>query len=104
VRLRLNWLEESFSPLCTESTYFGTFQEGWRSGRDVTGQERGPSGLAGRFRTIDLLFANTEPQRDSSFTKSPSGVIDHATSKIASSSKVGIDATKKLPGEDFKRP
>jgi 3-polyprenyl-4-hydroxybenzoate decarboxylase len=31
-------------------------------------------------------------------------VFDHATSEIASGSKLGIDATKKLPGEGFKRP
>ena len=34
----------------------------------------------------------------------PSDVLDHATSEIASGSKLGIDATKKLPGESFKRP
>ena len=48
--------------------------------------------------------ANTDPQRDSIFTKGPSDVLDHATSEIASGSKLGIDATKKLPGEGFKRP
>ena len=31
-------------------------------------------------------------------------LLDHATSEIASGSKLGIDATKKLPGEGFKRP
>ena len=31
------------------------------------------------------------------------GVLDHATSEIAMGSKLGIDATKKLPGEGFKR-
>jgi 4-hydroxy-3-polyprenylbenzoate decarboxylase len=31
-------------------------------------------------------------------------VLDHATSEIAMGSKFGIDATKKLPGEGFKRP
>ena len=31
-------------------------------------------------------------------------VLDHAMSEIASGSKLGIDATKKLPGEGFKRP
>jgi 4-hydroxy-3-polyprenylbenzoate decarboxylase len=31
-------------------------------------------------------------------------VLDHATSEIASGSRLGIDATKKLPGEGFKRP
>ena len=57
--------------------------------------------------TSDVLFrlcANTDPQRDSLFTKGPSDVLDHATSEIASGSKLGIDATKKMPGEGFKRP
>lgn len=48
--------------------------------------------------------ANTDPQRDSIFTKGPADVLDHATSEIAIGSKLGIDATKKLPGEGFKRP
>ena len=57
--------------------------------------------------TSEVLFrlcANTDPQRDSLFTKGPSDVLDHATSKIASGSKPGIDATKKLPGEGFNGP
>ena len=31
-------------------------------------------------------------------------MLDHAASEIALCSKRGIDATKKLPGEGFKRP
>jgi hypothetical protein len=31
-------------------------------------------------------------------------VFDHATSEIASGSKLGIDATNKFPGEGFIRP
>ena len=31
-------------------------------------------------------------------------MLDHATSEIAMGSKLGIDATKKIPGEGFKRP
>jgi len=57
--------------------------------------------------TSEVLFrlcADTDPQRDSIFTKGPSDVLDHATSEIALGSKLGIDATKKLPGEGFKRP
>jgi 4-hydroxy-3-polyprenylbenzoate decarboxylase len=57
--------------------------------------------------TSQVLFhltANTDPQRDSIFTKGPADVLDHATSEIAIGSKLGIDATKKLPGEGFKRP
>ena len=50
------------------------------------------------------LCANTDPQRDSIFIKGPSEVLDHATSEIATGSKFGNDATKKLPGEGFKRP
>jgi len=36
--------------------------------------------------TSEVLFhltANTDPQRDSNFTKGPSDVLDHATSEIA---------------------
>ena len=57
--------------------------------------------------TREVLFrlcASTDPQRDSIFTKGPADVLDHATSEIASGSKLGIDATRKLPGEGFKRP
>jgi 4-hydroxy-3-polyprenylbenzoate decarboxylase len=57
--------------------------------------------------TSEVLFrlcANTDPQRDSIFTKGPADVLDHATSEMAMGTKLGIDATKKLPGEGFKRP
>ncbi|MDB6057144.1 MAG: ubiD, partial [Verrucomicrobiales bacterium] len=56
--------------------------------------------------TSDVLFrlcANTEPQRDTIFTKGPADVLDHATSEFAIGTKMGIDATKKLAGEGFKR-
>jgi 4-hydroxy-3-polyprenylbenzoate decarboxylase len=56
--------------------------------------------------TSEVLFrlcANTDPQRDSIFTKGPSDVLDHATSEIGVGSKLGIDATRKLPGEGHKR-
>jgi 4-hydroxy-3-polyprenylbenzoate decarboxylase len=49
------------------------------------------------------LCANTDPQRDSIFTKGTADVLDHATSEMTIGSKLGIDATKKLPGEGFKR-
>ena len=60
--------------------------------------------------TSEVLFrlcANTDPQRDSLFipqSRDPSDVLDHATSEIAIGSKMGFDATKKIPGEGFKRP
>ena len=56
--------------------------------------------------TSDVLFrlcANTDPQRDSIFTKGPADVLDHATTQMAIGSKLGIDATKKLRGEGFER-
>lgn len=57
--------------------------------------------------TSEVLFrlcANTDPQRDCLFTKGPADVLDHATSEIGLGTKLGIDATRKLPGEGFKRP
>jgi 4-hydroxy-3-polyprenylbenzoate decarboxylase len=57
--------------------------------------------------TSEVLFrlcACTDPQRDSIFTRGPSDVLDHATPELAVGTKMGIDATRKLPGEGFKRP
>jgi len=56
--------------------------------------------------TSAVLFrwcANTDPQRDSILSRGPADVLDHATSEIAVGGKMGIDATRKLPGEGFKR-
>ncbi|HYE31981.1 MAG TPA: menaquinone biosynthesis decarboxylase [Methylomirabilota bacterium] len=56
--------------------------------------------------TSEVIFrigANTDPQRDCIFTKGPADVLDHATPELAVGSKMGIDATKKLAGEGFKR-
>ena len=56
--------------------------------------------------TSEVLFhicADTDPQRDSLLTKGPSDVLDHATSEIAIGGKLGIDATRKLSGEGYKR-
>jgi len=56
--------------------------------------------------TSEVLFrlcATTDPQRDALFTRGPADVLDHATSELAIGSKLGLDATKKLPGEGFKR-
>jgi 4-hydroxy-3-polyprenylbenzoate decarboxylase len=56
--------------------------------------------------TSEVLFrmcSNTDPQRDAMFTRGPADVLDHATSEIAVGTKLGIDATRKLAGEGFKR-
>ncbi len=52
--------------------------------------------------TRDVLFrlcANIDPERDIIFTKGPADVLDHATPVMGFGSKMGIDATHKLPGE-----
>jgi 4-hydroxy-3-polyprenylbenzoate decarboxylase len=57
--------------------------------------------------TSEVLFrlcATTDPQRDALFTRGPADVLDHATTELAIGSKLGLDATRKLPGEGFKRP
>jgi 4-hydroxy-3-polyprenylbenzoate decarboxylase len=56
--------------------------------------------------TSEVLFhlcANTDPQRDCLFTRGPADALDHATPEFALGTKLGIDATRKLPGEGFKR-
>ncbi|HXR09065.1 MAG TPA: menaquinone biosynthesis decarboxylase [Candidatus Acidoferrum sp.] len=56
--------------------------------------------------TSEVLFrlcAATDPQRDTLFTKGPADALDHATNQFAVGSKLGFDATRKLPGEGFKR-
>ena len=57
----------------------------------------------GRDARAPPAAANTAPQRASIFTKEPADVLDQATSEIAMRTKLGIDATHKLPGEGFKR-
>jgi 4-hydroxy-3-polyprenylbenzoate decarboxylase len=57
--------------------------------------------------TRDVLFrlcANIDPERDIIFTKGPADVLDHATPVMGFGSKMGIDATHKLPGEANTRP
>ena len=53
---------------------------------------------------MNRLCANNGPPRDGSFTKGPAGVLDHAASAMVFGSKLGINATRKLPTEGFKSP
>lgn len=56
--------------------------------------------------TSEVLFrmcANTDPQRDSIVTKNPSDALDHAPSVANLGTHMGLDATKKLPGEGYHR-
>ena len=49
------------------------------------------------------LGSNVDPERDMIFIKSPCDSLDHATTQPHVGSHVGIDATKKLPGEGYLR-
>jgi 4-hydroxy-3-polyprenylbenzoate decarboxylase len=49
------------------------------------------------------LCANTDPQRDTLQSRGPADVLDHATPEVGVGSKLGIDATRKLPGEGMHR-
>jgi 4-hydroxy-3-polyprenylbenzoate decarboxylase len=57
--------------------------------------------------TSEVLFrwcANTDPERDSIFTRNPSDALDHAPSIPTMGTHMGFDATRKLPGEGYTRP
>ena len=47
---------------------------------------------------------NIDPERDVTFVKGPIDVLDHASRAMGFGSKMGIDATKKLPEEGHTRP
>ncbi|NQU47544.1 MAG: UbiD family decarboxylase [Planctomycetes bacterium] len=49
------------------------------------------------------VLNNIDPQRDMEFTLGPIEVLDHASRAACYGSKVGIDATRKLPEEGFQR-
>ena len=45
------------------------------------------------------LFANCDPQRDSEIVHGPVDILDHASPDHGAGSKIGFDATAKLPQE-----
>ena len=50
----------------------------------------------------DVLFhmcANVDPKRDIMLVDGPLDILDHAAPHLGAGSKMGIDATKKIPGE-----
>ena len=56
--------------------------------------------------TSEVLFrlcANTDPKRDSTIITNPSDSLDHAPSTQNVGSHMGLDATRKLPGEGYTR-
>jgi 4-hydroxy-3-polyprenylbenzoate decarboxylase len=57
-------------------------------------------------KTSEVLFrlcANTDPKRDSTVITNPSDSLDHAPTLQNVGSHMGLDATRKLPGEGYTR-
>jgi 4-hydroxy-3-polyprenylbenzoate decarboxylase len=50
-----------------------------------------------------VALNNIDPQRDARFSMGPVDVLDHSSRTFTYGSKLGIDATKKLPEEGFTR-
>jgi 4-hydroxy-3-polyprenylbenzoate decarboxylase len=50
-----------------------------------------------------VALNNIDPQRDTRFTMGPMDVLDHSSRAFTYGSKMGIDATRKLPEEGFMR-
>jgi 4-hydroxy-3-polyprenylbenzoate decarboxylase len=45
------------------------------------------------------LCSNVDPKRDIMFVDGPLDILDHAAPTCGAGSKMGIDATRKIPGE-----
>jgi 4-hydroxy-3-polyprenylbenzoate decarboxylase len=50
-----------------------------------------------------VALNNIDPQRDARFTMGPMDVLDHSSRAFTYGSKIGFDATRKLPEEGFTR-
>jgi 4-hydroxy-3-polyprenylbenzoate decarboxylase len=50
-----------------------------------------------------VALNNIDPERDARFTMGPMDVLDHSSRTFTYGSKMGLDATKKLPEEGFTR-
>ncbi|MEO5568690.1 MAG: menaquinone biosynthesis decarboxylase [Gemmatimonadaceae bacterium] len=50
-----------------------------------------------------VALNNIDPERDTRFTMGPMDVLDHSSRAFTYGSKMGLDATKKLPEEGFVR-
>jgi 4-hydroxy-3-polyprenylbenzoate decarboxylase len=50
------------------------------------------------------LFSNCDPARDTEIVRGPVDILDHASPELGAGSKMGFDATIKLPAEGKVRP
>ncbi|MEM9881431.1 MAG: UbiD family decarboxylase [Planctomycetota bacterium] len=46
------------------------------------------------------LLANADPGRDIELVNGPLDILDHAAPRLGAGTKIGLDATRKLPGEE----
>lgn len=46
------------------------------------------------------LMANADPGRDLELVNGPLDILDHAAPRIGAGTKIGVDATRKIPGEE----
>jgi 4-hydroxy-3-polyprenylbenzoate decarboxylase len=46
------------------------------------------------------VLANTDPGRDIELVNGPLDILDHAAPRLGAGTKIGIDATRKIPGEE----
>jgi 4-hydroxy-3-polyprenylbenzoate decarboxylase len=51
---------------------------------------------------LAAIFANCDFKRDLEMVEGPLDILDHAAARLAAGRKLGIDATKKIPGEDVR--
>ncbi|MHC4711364.1 MAG: UbiD family decarboxylase domain-containing protein, partial [Planctomycetota bacterium] len=51
---------------------------------------------------LSAIFANCDFKRDLEMVEGPLDILDHAAARLAAGRKLGIDATKKIPGEDVR--
>ncbi|MEM1107411.1 MAG: UbiD family decarboxylase domain-containing protein [Planctomycetota bacterium] len=46
------------------------------------------------------LLSNADPGRDIEFANGPLDILDHAAPRLGAGTKIGLDATRKIPGEE----
>jgi 4-hydroxy-3-polyprenylbenzoate decarboxylase len=46
------------------------------------------------------LCANFDPGRDIEIVNGPLDILDHAAPRLGAGHKIGLDATRKIPGEE----
>jgi 4-hydroxy-3-polyprenylbenzoate decarboxylase len=51
---------------------------------------------------LGAIFANCDFKRDLELVEGPLDILDHAAARLGAGRKLGIDATRKIPGEDVR--